>query len=49
MRLLADDARALVGYDGHGSPPDWRPFMSELADEVAGILELLAPVPETTS
>lgn len=39
VRRLADDARSLSAYDGHSSPPDWRPFVAELADEVAKILE----------
>jgi len=38
VRKLADDARHLSAYDGHSSPPDWRPFVAELADEVAKIL-----------
>lgn len=38
VRKLADDARHLAAYDGHSSPPDWRPFVAELADEVAKIL-----------
>jgi hypothetical protein len=38
VKKLADDARHLAAYDGHSSPPDWRPFVAELADEVAKIL-----------
>lgn len=38
VKKLADVARNLVAYDGHSSPPDWRPFVAELADEVAKIL-----------
>lgn len=40
VRKLAHDARRLAAYDGTTSPPDWRPFVAELADEVA---QLLAP------
>ena len=39
VRKLANDARRLSAYDGHSSPPDWRPFVAELADEVAKILD----------
>jgi len=42
VKKLADDARHLAAYDGHSSPPDWRPFVAELADEVA---KILAPPP----
>lgn len=46
MKKLAHDARHLAAYDGVSSPPDWRPFVAELADEVAKILVLLQrPVP----
>jgi hypothetical protein len=38
VKKLARDARSLAIYDGHSSPPDWRPFVAELADEVAKIL-----------
>lgn len=38
---LAQQARNLVSFDGHGSPPDWRPFVAELADEVALLWKLL--------
>ena len=38
VKKLASDSRALSAYDGHASPPDWRPFVAELADEVAKIL-----------
>lgn len=38
VKKLANDARHLAAYDGHSSPPDWRPFVAELADEVAKIL-----------
>lgn len=43
VRKLAHDARHLAAYDGTTSPPDWRPFVAELADEVAMILDQLAP------
>ena len=39
VKKLADAARSLTAYDGHSSPPDWRPFVAELADEVAKILD----------
>jgi hypothetical protein len=39
VKKLAHDARRLAAYDGVSSPPDWRPFVAELADEVAKILE----------
>lgn len=47
VRKLAHDARHLAAYDrGVLSPPDWRPFVAELADEVAKILALLGrPAP----
>jgi len=38
VKKLAHDARHLAAYDGHSSPPDWRPFVAELADKVAKIL-----------
>jgi len=38
VRRIARDVRTLVTYDGHSSPPDWGPFIAELADEVAKIL-----------
>jgi hypothetical protein len=43
VRKLAHDARHLAAYqsqryDGVSSPPDWRPFVAELTDEVAKIL-----------
>lgn len=38
VKKIAHDARTLAAYDGHSSPPDWRPFVAELADEVAKIL-----------
>lgn len=41
VRKLARDARRLAAYDGVSSPPDWRPFVAELADEVATILALI--------
>ena len=41
VKKIAHDARSLAAYDGVTSPPDWRPFVAELADEVAKILELL--------
>ena len=40
VQKLSRDARSLAAYDGHSSPPDWRPFVAELADEVA---RLFAP------
>jgi hypothetical protein len=43
VKKLADDARHLAAYDGHSSPPDWRPFVAELADEVAKILATPRP------
>ena len=45
VKKLAHDARSLAAYDGVTSPPDWRPFVAELADEVAKILALLQPAP----
>lgn len=45
VRKIAHDARRLAAYDGVTSPPDWRPFVAELADEVAKILVLLGPAP----
>ena len=45
VRKLAHDARRIAAYDGVSSPPDWRPFVAELADEVAKILTLLQPAP----
>jgi hypothetical protein len=39
VRKIAHAARTLVAFDGFTSPPDWRPFVAELADEVAQILE----------
>lgn len=42
VKKIAHDARRLTAYDlGVSSPPDWRPFVAELADEVAKILALL--------
>jgi hypothetical protein len=38
VKKIARDARDLAAFDGHSSPPDWRPFVAELADEVAKIL-----------
>ena len=44
VNKIASDVRALSAYDlGVSTPPDWRPFVAELADEVAKILEQLAP------
>jgi hypothetical protein len=43
VRKLARDARSLAAYDGVSTPPDWRPFVAELAEEVANILDKLAP------
>jgi hypothetical protein len=46
VKKLAHDARRLAAYDGVTSPPDWRPFVAELADEVAKILAMLQrPIP----
>lgn len=41
VKKIARDARHLAAYDGVSSPPDWRPFVAELADEVAKILATL--------
>ena len=41
VKKIARDTRHLAAYDGVTSPPDWRPFVAELADEVAKILMLL--------
>ena len=38
VKKIAHDARHLTAYDGVTSPPDWRPFVAELADEIAKIL-----------
>ena len=40
VKKIAHDVRHLAAYDGVTSPPDWRPFVAELADEVAKILVL---------
>lgn len=49
VKKIAHDARHLAAYDvGVKSPPDWRPFVAELADEVAKILTLLQPAPRKT-
>ena len=45
VKQIAHDTRRLAAYDGVTSPPDWRPFVAELADEVAKILALLQPAP----
>lgn len=45
VKKLAHDARHLAAYDGVTSPPDWRPFVAELADEVAKVLAMLQPAP----
>ena len=45
VKKIARDARHLAAYDGVTTPPDWRPFVAELADEVAKIFALLAPTP----
>ena len=46
VNKIAHDARHLTAYDlGVSTPPDWRPFVAELADEVAKILTLLQPAP----
>ena len=41
VKKIAHDVRHLAAYDGVTSPPDWRPFVAELADEVAKILATL--------
>lgn len=47
VKKIAHDARHLAAYDGVTSPPDWRPFVAELADEVAKILApLRRPTPQ---
>lgn len=38
VRKIAASARNLLAYDGTSSPPDWRPFVAELADELARLL-----------
>ena len=38
VKKIAHDVRRLAAYDGVTSPPDWRPFVAELADEVAKLL-----------
>lgn len=38
VKRIADDVRHLIAYDGVASPPDWRPFVADLAEEVAKIL-----------
>ena len=38
VKKIAHDVRHLAAYDGVTSPPDWRPFVAELADEIAKIL-----------
>jgi hypothetical protein len=43
VKKLAHDARRLAAYDGVSTPPDWRPFVAELAEEVANILDKLGP------
>ena len=43
VKKIAHDVRLLAAYDGVTSPPDWRPFVAELADEVAKILAPPAP------
>ena len=40
---IAKDVRRLKAFDGHSSPPDWRPFVAELADEVE---KLVAELPK---
>ena len=42
VKKIAHDVRRLAAYDGVSSPPDWRPFVAELAKEVAHILEAIA-------
>lgn len=39
VKKIAHDARHLVAYDCVSSPPDWRPFVAELAEEVANLLD----------
>lgn len=41
VRQIAMSVRRLVAYDGSASPPDWRPFVAELADELAEAMELI--------
>lgn len=38
VQKIAHDVRKIIPFDGFSSPPDWRPFVAELADEVAKIL-----------
>lgn len=38
VKKLARDVRNLSAYDGHRSPPDWRPFVVDLAGVLAEIL-----------
>lgn len=40
VKKIAHDIRRLAAYDGVTSPPDWRPFVAELAEEVAKILAM---------
>jgi hypothetical protein len=44
VEKLARQARNLVAED-HLGPPDWRPFIAELADEVALLWTLLLNPP----
>ena len=47
VKKIARDARHLTAYDGVTSPPDWRPFVAELADEIAKILVMMQrPTPQ---
>ena len=47
VKKIAHDARHLAAYDGVTSPPDWRSFVAELADEIAKILAMLQrPAPQ---
>ena len=39
VRALSHDVRRLAAFDGCSTPPDWRPFVAELADEIARLLE----------
>lgn len=42
VREIAHRVRSLIAYDGHSSPPDWRPAVAELADELALVIEALS-------
>lgn len=49
VQKLARDARNLAAYDGVTTPPDWRPFVAELAEEVAKILAPSSRAPRKTA